>query len=357
MLKKWIIPLLFLSCLLLACEEQSSKEPDVSNESTKNDKLPYTTEEWKQQALDSTWYKSLTIPSEDVFIEMIDFEGDKVPELFISYNGTNYGYIIGHYNKNSETWEQWNSQQYDTTIHGDIRFKGIFKDEDKKDIALIIHFVAGASGNLEVLQLLKVADDGSNIISGHSYRLNEDSELKVDTSKNTFTIQTGDFLEHFTLRDHAITSENSTTNLNSGLPIIQNSKLLKLLNHDFFKTDIIFGDTYPIAKGKAGLPKGEDYYEGGLCSFYDNYFFCLAEEEIPVSHYYLSNFKNVTKESLEKVIGQAIQISSYERYGDPDDIVYYANFEFDNVYFQAEFNHNQNNAELTNLTLGINATE
>jgi len=105
------------------------------------------------------------------------------------------------------------------------------------------------------------------------------------------------------------------------------------------------------------LPKTEDYYEGGLCSFYNDYFFCLAEDEIPVSHYYLSNFKNVTKESLEEVINQAIHISSYERYENPDDIVYYANFEFENVYFQAEFNHDQSNAELTSLTLGINASE
>lgn len=72
------------------------------------------------------------------------------------------------------------------------------------------------------------------------------------------------------------------------------------------------------------LPKREDYYEGGLCSFYDNYFFCLEE----VSHYYLSNFKNVTKESLEAVIGQAIQISFYERYENPAEIVYSVNAEF-----------------------------
>lgn len=46
----------------------------------------------------------------------------------------------------------------------------------------------------------------------------------------------------------------------------------------------------------------------GLCSIYDNYFFCLAEEEIPVSHYYLSNFKKYYKR-IEVVIDQAIQIS------------------------------------------------
>lgn len=357
MLKKRIILLLFLSRLLFACEDQPSKEPDVSNESTKNDKLSYTTEEWKQQALDSKWYKNLKIPSKDSFVEMIDFEGDDVPELFIDYSGTNYGYIIGKYHKESGTWGQKASHQYNTTKHGNIRFKGIFQDKGKNDIALITNSAAGTLDNLEVLHLLKVTDDGSKIISGQSYRINEGSELKVDTSKNTFTIQTGDYLEHFTFRDHVIISDHSTTNLYSGLSIIQNPKLLKLLNHDFFNTDIIFGNTYTLAKGKAGSPKREEYYEGGLCSFYDNYFFCLAEEEIPVSQYYLSNFKNVTKESLEEVIDQTIQISSYERYGDPDDIVYYANFEFDNVYFQAEFNHDQSNAELTSLTLAINTFE
>ncbi|MGY3188152.1 hypothetical protein [Lysinibacillus sp. TE18511] len=358
-MNKRIISLLFLSCLLFACEDQQANTADVldHNESTKDDKLTYTMEEWKQQALESTWYQNVTIPSEESYVEMIDFEGDEVPELFIGYNGTNYGYIIGQYNSESKAWEQWISQQYEATIHGDIRFKGIFKGKDKKDIALITKFTAGASDNLEVLHLLKVADDGNDIISGQSYRLYADSDLKVDTSKNVFTIQTGDFSEHFTLRDHTVTSEYRTSNLYSGLPIIQNPKLLKLLNHDFFKTNIIFGDTYPVAKEKSGLPKKEDYYEGGLCSFYNDYFFCLAEDEIPVSHYYLSNFKNVTKESLEEVINQAIHISSYERYENPDDIVYYANFEFENVYFQAEFNHDQSNAELTSLTLGINASE
>lgn len=238
-MNKRIISLLFLSCLLFACEDQQANTADVldHNESTKDDKLSYTMEEWKQQALESTWYQNVTIQSEESYVEMIDFEGDEVPEIFIGYNGTNYGYIIGQYNSESNAWEQWVSQQYETTNHGDIRFKGIFKGEDKKDIALITKFTTGTSDNLEVLHLLKVADDGNDIISGQSYRLYADSDLKVDTSKNVFTIQTGDYLEHFTLRDHAVTSEYRTTNLYSGLPIIQNPKLLKLLNHDFFKNN------------------------------------------------------------------------------------------------------------------------
>ncbi|MEK5233257.1 hypothetical protein MHB42_16155 [Lysinibacillus sp. FSL K6-0232] len=357
-MKKISIPFLFLSFLLIACQDQQVNEPSSADSSkvTQEEDLSLSTEEWQQLALDSTWYRNSNIPSEDTYYKMVDFEGDQVPEIFIGYSGTNYGYIIGKFNKDNKSWSLWAAQQYETPIHGEVRFKDILKNNNDQELPLITIFSAGASNYTEVLHLLKVSDDGDKIISGQTYSLSMNRNLIVDTSTNSFTIQEENYLEHYELQDNAIISEYGTVKLNSGLPIIQNEKLLALLNNSFFKTGIIFGDSYSTAKIKAGTPVNEDYYEGGFCSFYDDYFFCLAEDEIPPSHFYLSKFKNVTRENLEKAINQTIQILSYERYGDPDDIVYFGEFEFEDVYYYAEFSNDQNNAALLNLSLSLVAS-
>ncbi|MGG2072353.1 MULTISPECIES: hypothetical protein [Lysinibacillus] len=354
-MKKLIIPILLFSLLLFACEAQQTEEhfvPEPANSSNEED-LNFSTDEWQQLAFDSSWYRNLNINSEDTYSKMVDFEGDQVPEIFIGYNGTHYGYIIGKYNKENKTWSLWTSLQEETPIHGEVRFKGYLKEQDNKEIPLITVFNANASNYSEVLHLLKVSNDNNKIISGQTYNLSMNRELVID-SANSFSIQAESYSEHYKLLDHTIINEYGTTKLFSGLPIIQNDSLLTLLNHNFFQTGIIFGDSYPTAKIKAGTPNYEDFYEGGLCSFYEDYFFCLGEDEIPISHFYLSNFRNnVTKADLEQAVGQGIQISSFERFENPDDIVYYADFEFDNVYFHAEFNHNQSDATLVNLTLSL----
>lgn len=361
MFKKLYVPLLILSSLLFACEENTNKtEPLPSNDAnsvTEKTKESIPFEGWDQHVLASKWYQNLVIPSEDSYTEMIDFEGDEIPEIFIGYNGLNYGYIIGKYNSKQKEWEEWTAESYETTTHGAINFKNSLIGIDKKAIALITNFSAGASGSLEILHLLKVSEDGEKIISGKSYRLYDGSDLKVDTATNSFTIQSENDSEQFTIRDHVVSSEYGSSNLYTGIPILQNEELKKLLNHDFFTTNIQFRDTFQIAQNRAGKPNNEDYYEGGYCSFYENFFFCLAEDEIPVDNFYLSNFTNVSKTALEKAINQNISISSYERYGNPEDIVYYSIFEVDHVYFHAEFNNDQDNAELTNLTLSMNKLE
>ena len=361
MFKKLCFPLLFLSSLLFACEANTNETepPPGNNKDSVEEKVEDTipVEGWEQHALKSEWYQNLVIPSEDSNTEMIDFEGDEIPEIFIGYSGLNYGYIIGKYNSKSKAWEQWTTERYETTTHGAINFYNTLMGADKKEIALITIFSAGASDSLEIVHLLKVTEDGNRIISGKSYRLYDDSKLTVDTATNSFTIQSENHSEYFTIRDNVVSSNDRTSKLYTGLPILQNEELKKLLNHDFFTTNITFGDTYSIAQEKAGQPNQEDYYEGGFCSFYDNYFFCLAEEGVPMDYYYLDNFTNVSKPALEKTINQSITISSYERYENPEDVVYYANFKVDNIYFRAEFNNDQPNAELTELTLGMNALD
>ena len=361
MLKKLCFPLLLLSSLLFACEASTgeTKSSPGNEEESVIEKVEDTipTEGWKQHALNSTWYQNLVIPSDDSYTEMIDFEGDEIPEFFIGYSGQQYGYIIGKYNRKDKVWEQWTTESYETTKHGAISFKNTLMGPDNKAIALITNFTAGTPDSLEVVHLLKVADDGERIISGRSYRLYDDSDLKVDPASNSFTIQSETHTKHFTIRDNIVSSADRTSTIYTGLPILKNEQLKKLLNHDFFTTNIIFGDTYPIAQSKAGQPNQEDYYEGGLCSFYDNYFFCLSEEGVAMDYYYLSNFTNVSKTALEKAINQSITISSYERFENPDDVVYYAIFEDDNLYFQAEFTNDQDNAELTKLTISLNAID
>lgn len=65
--------------------------------------------------------------------------------------------------------------------------------------------------------------------------------------------------------------------------------------------------------------------------------------------------KSITMQS--EIYIRKITISSYERFENPKDVVYYAIFEDDNLYFQAEFTNDQNNAELTKLTISLNAIE
>lgn len=356
MFKKLYVPLLLLSLLLLACEENTNTtEPTPNSDTNSGNFIPI--EGWAQHALASNWYQNLVIPSEDFYTEMIDFEGDDLPELFIGFNGPNYGYIIGQYNQKEKAWEEWTAEHYETTTHGAIHFKGRLMGTANKEIALITNFSAGALDSLEILHLLKISEDGEKVVSGKSFRLYNENDLTVDTASNSFTIQGENDAEQFTISDHVVSSKYGTSNLYTGIPILQNEALKNLLNHDFFTTNIQFGDTFPIAQHKAGNPKKEEYYEGGYCSFYENFFFCLAEEEIPLASYTLSNFTNISKTSLEKAINQNISIASYERYGDSEDIVYYAIFEVDHVYFHAEFNNDQDNAELTNLTLSMNKLE
>ena len=347
MLNKFYILFLFVSTLLIACEENTQIPPDKTEEL-----IPV--EDWDQHALASHWYQNIVIPSEDFYTEMIDFEGDDIPEIFIGYNGPNYGYIIGKYNQKDNVWEEWSAAHYETPTYGAIHFKDRLMGRDNKAIALITNFSAGASDTLEVLHLLKVSEDGEKIISGKAYRLYDGSDLIVDTASNAFTIQSENDAEHFTIRDHVVSSEYRTANLYTGYPILQNKELRTLLNHEFFTTNITFEDTFQMAQHKAGKPEKEEYYEGGYCSFYKNFFFCLAEEGVPIENYMLTHFTNVSKKALEEAIDQRLLVQSYERYGNPEDLIYYANFEVDHVYFHAEFTDDQDNATLINLTISLN---
>lgn len=347
MFKKFYVPLILLCMLVVACEENGQSPPN-------NDPNLIPVKEVDQHALASEWYQNLSIPSEDFYTEKIDFDGDGIPELFIGYNGPNYGYIIGKYNPKKSVWEEWSAAHYETPTYGAIHFKDCLIGKDNKAIALITNVAESASNALEVLHLLKVSEDGEKIISGKAYRLYDDNELIVDKTANSFTIQTENDAEHFTIMDHVISSEYRTANLYSGYPILQNEELKKLLDHKFFTTNITFEDTYEIAQLKAGKPDKEEYYEGGFCAFYTDFSFCLGEEGVPVENYMLSNFMNISKTAFEKAINQKILISSYERYGNPDDVIYYAIFEVDHVYFHAEFSNGQDNAKLTKLTVSLN---
>lgn len=345
MLKK--VYILLFSVLLIACEEHTQPPPGKTEESI-------TIKEWDRHALASEWYQNLEMPNEDFYTEMIDFEGDEIPELFIGYNGPLYGYIIGKYNRKENVWEEWSSAHYVTPTYGAISYKNSLIGSEQKAIALITN---SSSDNIEVLHLLMVSENGEELISGKAYRLYDGSVLIVDKASNSFTIQTENDAEHFTIRDHVVSSAYGTANLYTGSPMLQNEQLKKLLNHDFFSTNIAFDDTFLIAQQKAGKPDREEYDEGGFCSFYTDFSFCLAEEGVPVKNYRLSNFTNVSKIAIERAINQTISILSYERYENPDDVIYYANFEVDQVYFHAEFTHDQDNAELTNLTVSLNKLE
>lgn len=287
MLKKSYVPLLLISALLVGCEENTNKtEPPSKNDSdsVKKKEDPIPLEGWEQHALASQWYQNVVIPSEDSYIEMIDFEGDAIPELFIGYNGLNYGYIIGKYNGKEKVWEEWSAAHYETPTYGAISYKNSLIGTDKKAIALITNFSAGASDSLEVLHLLKVSEDGEKMISGKADRPYEGSDLLVDTASNSFTIQVKNDAEHFTICDHVVSSEYRTAKLYTGYPILQKEELKKLFNHHFFSTNITFDDTFPIAQHIAGKSDKEDYYEGGFCSFYAYFSFCLAEEGVPVEN-------------------------------------------------------------------------
>lgn len=356
MFKKLCVALLLLSLLLFACKENTNTTEPTTNSDADSEKS-VSIEDWAQHAFASNWYQNLVIPSENFYKEMIDFEGNDIPEIFIGYNGTNYGYIIGQYNEKEKIWEEWTAERYATTTKGAIHFKGRLMGTAHKEIALITNFSAGATDSLEILHLLKVSEDDEKVTSGKSYRLYDENDLTVDAASNSFTIHRENDAEQFTISDHVVSSKYGTANLYTGISILQNDTLKKLLNHDFFTTNIQFGDTFATAQHKAGKPKKEAYYEGGYCSFYDNFFFCLGEEEMPLAFYTLSNFTHISKTSLEKAISQNISISSYERYGDPADIVYYSIFEVDHVYYHAEFNNDQDNAALTNLTLSMNKLE
>ena len=104
------------------------------------------------------------------------------------------------------------------------------------------------------------------MISGKADRLYDGSDLLVDTAWKSFTIQVENDAEHFTNRDHIVSSEYRTAKLYTGYPILQKEELKKLFNHHFFSTNITFDDTFPIAQHKAGKPDKEGYYEGGFWS-------------------------------------------------------------------------------------------
>ena len=276
MSKKLFSLLLFSLLLLTACSEKESSKPqeNKAKEEATTVTLPQTSEDWLASVKKSDWYKNTSTTFSIKAEQLVDFDGDQIPEFVIGHsNEEQYGYLIGKYDSDTNSWTKWANEKFDDP-YTEIVFYGKLKGTNGKEMLLASH---NQSTEDSLVELLKISDDNKRIIIGFRDRLSNTATISIDENENSFVEDTPGIEKiKFTVNgDHLLADIENVGEENifmlTGLPLIQDEAFIALLNNSFTSLNISFNDTFKDAIAKNSEKATDDIYEGVSCKNYTDY--------------------------------------------------------------------------------------
>lgn len=354
------LSILLLVCLLVGCssnEGVSKNNEEASEKQTAEHALPQSKEEWQSTVNTSEWYEQTKSKFPVAAEQFVDFDGDKIPEYILGYSDqTNYGYIVGKYNRTNKAWENWSDLHYEYPIHNEIAFHGVLNGPDDKEILIASDFQPGVKTISHEVNLIKASDDNSRVILGFKAYAENREDITVNPTTNSFHLVGTEINQTYVVKDNHLLANNEKILLETGLPIIHNEAFMKALNNSFTKTGISFMDTIGDGVQKNKAIAKEEFFEGVLCKSYEDYSICTTFYDgninnAPITHVLLFNFKQVTAEDISKAINQKVTIEANDFTDTIDQILYFATFTVDDVVFHAEFDGSTENALLKRISI------
>lgn len=350
-MKKFLY-LLTLIILMVGCSNEDANTKngsgEVANKNTQESQKEVqqiekkTPEEYLEEFKKTTEYQE--IKSEDIaFNEVVDFEGDELPEIVLGVNSDVIQSEVLIFKLQNEVWEKASSFTYDTSLAIRLEQNVKFTYDDSVKEAFAFETVEAYANTMSSsVVILNYNNETATFEELANIKLQSTDTLNLSLGNNKFNvIGESDTLKYNFKNGELVDDEGKRIGL------IIDDELAKLIGTTINNYFITYGDSYYTAQEKITEPlEQETYYEGGLCSFYSSFFICNSDHQGLIYAYYITPTNMVTVEDLSRFFNQSIDIIETENMIDDSGTFYSSEIVTDIGTYQLEFNGNSPQAEL-----------
>lgn len=314
MVKK-LFPILALGFLLMGCTNEGSNavntedksEPEVIKEEVKQK----TKEQYLTEFEATAVYQERTQGIDLSFTEVVDFEGDGVPEIVLGTNDDVTECMVTIYKLENDKWADvaftYNSN---LAIYLEPIGRLAYDDGTLKEALAFSRTEAQASSMSQSFSILHYNGETNAIEELIRMPLESSDSLNSNLDVNTFTITKKDgSISNYIFKNGEIIDSNGDR-----MGMIIEDDLAKLVGTTINNYFIRLEDTYYFAKEKVTEPLiNEDYLEGGLCSFYETFSICNdGSDKGEIYAYYIFPANEVTVDDVSSVFNQTLEVAEWE---------------------------------------------
>lgn len=349
-----IISPLAICLLLISCSnnennvEKTEKNHKSEVEEAIEEKVENKTDEqYLSEFKLSDAYQNYTQDTEVVFTEVIDFEGDGVPEIALGTNNEQTECNVSIYKIDNSEWVEDVIFTYTSNIaiFLDPLGKLTYDNGSQKEALAFSWSEAGASSMSQSFSILNFNKDTNAIEELIRMPLESSESLAANLEKNTITV-TSAYDE--TIMDYIFDNGEIVNSNGEAIGIIIDEELAKLVGTTINNYFISLDDSYYFAKEKVTEPLlDESHYEGGLCSYYETFFICNYDGGMHA--YHITPANRVTADELSNYFNQTIEISEWENLLE-GGYSYTAEVTTDSGMYELEFNSNTSESEVESIT-------
>lgn len=278
---------------------------------------------------------------EVIFTEIVDFEGNEIPEIVIGTNdeGTATECSVTIYKIENDEWKEDMTFTYNsnTATFLDSFGKLTYDDGSLKEALAFSRFEAGASAMSQSFSILNYNEKTNAIEELINMPLESTDSLTWDLNKNTFTVTSshdGTIFDYIFKNGHIIDSNGEA------IGVIIDENLAELVGTSINNYFISLDDSYYVAKSKITEPLLDE-------SNYETFFICNYEGGMHA--YHITPANKVTVDDLSTFFNKTLEISEWENLMD-GGYSYTAEVITESGMYQLEFNSNTALSLLESLT-------
>lgn len=340
-MKKW----LFVFCVLFlaACTDEKNAIQGKNAQGEKE--LPKSEDEWLTFAQNSEWFAQTISKKKIIFEQMVDFQGDHKPEYVVATKQDIHTYTLLIAQFADGQWQQWYEQSYSSEAISELVNYSTLAFNKEKDLFMFSYKTDETSDFNETITFLVANKANDRLVK--AYTLNVKHGYQFSKTSDGFEVKNGNFTRTVSIANGFMSEEYVRQTLADGEPIVSEN-MTALFGKSLNDANVTFEDTYYEAQQKAGTPQDEQYIEGGLCSIYDDYYFCLNESEPQIAFATIS-VNSVTLDDVERIIEKPLTINSYESDMNGSTPEYFTQFAYDNRFYTLTLDGSQHTSEISEV--------
>ena len=345
MLRKTI--LILITLLLVACSNTIVNDNKIVKENMTQTKEP---KQYIEDFKNTITYEELIKEIDDINLTPVDLNGDSISEVVLVINEDTYNSSVTIYQLHKNDWIEISKEEYKSTIYNQLYFveKLQYKNTPKEAFVVGIE-EAGASKINREIEVFMYNETNSKMYPTVHFQVDQSIQFSdvVKNNKIKSFNNDGEIIYKFNDGQFIDTEGNR-------LGEIIDKELAQLVGTTINNYYISDTDSYYTAVEKiTEVRESEEYFAGGLCSFYNTFFICDGDHNGGIYNYYIIPKNEVSVSQLSSYFKVPIIINEWENL-EESGTTYSAEISINNRTYQLEFDSNSENAKLTLMSLNKN---
>lgn len=310
-MKKWLS--LFLAAMfLVGCTDEKEKvAEEVKGKEEKQ--IVKTPEQYMEEAQNTPLYKKIVENTQEHHVNVVDFEGDSIPEIIITTKNEDVKQATLVILKQEQNdWKETLRETFESNLYIELKV-GALSYENSTKQALTIEMIEALANTMgSTVKIYDLNEEKQTIELTYDLMIGKNTMIKSAKETYTYEIEENKDFEQYTFKDGVLFAPSGKR-----VDAIINEKLAQLTGTTINNYGVVEQDGYSTAKEKITEPIIEEsYYLGGLCAFYNDFFICNSgiDGDEQISTVAITPKKSVTVEEIEKALAIPFTIEEYEDY-------------------------------------------